>query len=138
MASQIGGISPQALGLSTYGVTPDAGTAPVGSSTVPTGSTSVGGATVTASQIREAVKSSNQVFSQTGSNVELAYDNKAQETVIKLVDTKSGQVLRQYPSKEVLAIAQALGEVQDQISSRNITTQSAGEVVKGILIRQQS
>jgi flagellar protein FlaG len=139
MASNIDGLALQNTGAATgYNVTPGSSTPPVGSTAVPQSSPSAGGVTVTAAQLQSAIASSNQVFSQTGSNVELSYDDKAQETVIKLVDTKSGDVLRQYPSKEVLAIAQALGEVQTQISNRDLSSQSAGEMVKGILIKQQS
>ena len=138
MASPINGVSAQAPSSAPVNSVADGGSGVAGvNGALPPGAAAGGTPVVTNGQVQQAVKAANNVFTATGSNVQLAYDSKAQETVIKLVDTKSGEVLRQYPSKEVLAIAQALGEVQQQMSSRDLTPQSAGEAVKGILIRQQ-
>ena len=54
-----------------------------------------------------------QDFTKTVANeLKFSIDDDSGQTVVKIVDTATDEVIRQIPSKEMLAIAQALGKIQ--------------------------
>ena len=61
-------------------------------------------------QLQSAVDSINQAMQQSNSSVQFTVSPGAKEPVVTMVDTGTGQVIRQLPSKEVIAIAQSIDQ----------------------------
>lgn len=59
-------------------------------------------------QVREAVGRINETVRSLVGQLEFSIDTDTQRTVVKVVDIRTKQVLRQFPSEEVLQIAKAL------------------------------
>jgi flagellar protein FlaG len=68
--------------------------------------------TPTLAQVTQAVNSINDAIKAMSQDVEFSVDADTDKTIIKLVDKKTKEVLRQIPSPEVLAIAKALDQAQ--------------------------
>lgn len=68
--------------------------------------------TPTDAQLKEAVDSINDAMKQNNSNVEFSIEKGSNKTVIKVVDSQTGQVISQFPSKAVLAISQMVTQSQ--------------------------
>lgn len=62
----------------------------------------------TAQNLKVAVDSVNQALRQSNQSLEISVDNDTKAAVVRLVDTQTGQLIRQMPSKEMLAIAQSI------------------------------
>jgi flagellar protein FlaG len=58
--------------------------------------------------VKQAVGDANRALSSRGTELNFRVDDKSGTLVVKLIDTSTKEVLRQYPSKEALAAAQAL------------------------------
>lgn len=58
---------------------------------------------IAADSINQALKHSNQ-------SLEISIDSVTKQSVFKLMDTQTGELIRQIPSKEMLAIAQSIDE----------------------------
>lgn len=59
--------------------------------------------------IKQALDRVNKVLESTSSNqFQFSIDKATGIDVIKLVDRQSGEIIRQFPSKEILAIAESL------------------------------
>jgi flagellar protein FlaG len=58
--------------------------------------------------VKQAVGDANRELMKRGTELNFQVDDKSGTLVVKLVDTSTKEVLRQYPSKEALAAAQAL------------------------------
>jgi flagellar protein FlaG len=63
-----------------------------------------------AADLRKAVEQANQQLDEKSSELSFQLDDDTGSVVVKLVDTKTKEVLRQIPSPEALAIAKALAE----------------------------
>lgn len=61
-------------------------------------------------QVKNAVEKVNEVVQKMahGSSVEFSVDKDTNSNVIKVIDTKTDEVIRQFPSEEVLNIAKVL------------------------------
>jgi len=66
----------------------------------------------TAAQVQNAVDSINKVMVRNNANVEFSIDKSTKQTVIKVVESKTGEVIRQFPSEEVMSIAREIDRVQ--------------------------
>lgn len=66
----------------------------------------------TAAQLKDAVDSLNEAMKQHNSNVEFSIDKDTRQTVIKVVESQTGQVIRQFPSEEILAVSRAIDQMQ--------------------------
>lgn len=75
----------------------------------------------TAAQVQSAVDTLNKAMKQINANVEFSIDEETKRTIIKVVESKTGEVVRQFPSEEILAISRAIDNMQ-----------------KGLLIKQQA
>lgn len=64
------------------------------------------------SQIRKAIEAANAALRQVTSDLEFARDEVTGQTVVRVIDSTSRQVIRQFPSEEMLAIARALDRFQ--------------------------
>jgi flagellar protein FlaG len=60
--------------------------------------------------LNKAVDAANDHLKQIDSELAFQLDQKTGIVVVKLIDRKTNEVLRQVPSKEALAIARALSE----------------------------
>lgn len=65
-----------------------------------------------ATQLQNVVDSINKAMKQSNKNLEFTVDDSTQKTVFKLKDTATGDVIRQYPTEDMLAISRAIGEIQ--------------------------
>ena len=63
-------------------------------------------------QVRQAVASISQALRQSNSNLEFSIDPGSQRVVVKVLDRETGDLIRQIPSREVLAIAESIGQYQ--------------------------
>ncbi|MFZ6644645.1 flagellar protein FlaG [Undibacterium sp. TJN25] len=64
-------------------------------------------------QVNEAVKSINTMLQSSFSqDLEFSFDSDADRAIVKVVDQKTGDVIRQMPSKEALEISKALDKLQ--------------------------
>lgn len=68
----------------------------------------------TPAQVQSAVDSMNKAMRQINSNLEFSIDHDTKKTVIKVVESQTGEVIRQYPSEEILAISRAIDQMQQQ------------------------
>lgn len=74
----------------------------------------------TSQQLQQAVQTINRKLSSSTS-LEFTIDKGTRQTVVKVMDKDSGEVIRQIPSDTALAIAESIGEFQ-----------------KGLLLRQEA
>jgi len=67
---------------------------------------------VDATELQRAVDAINKLLKPIASNIEFSIDQGSGRTLVKVVDTETNTVIRQTPSKEVLAIARELDKLQ--------------------------
>ncbi|MBM5570877.1 MULTISPECIES: flagellar protein FlaG [Deefgea] len=67
-----------------------------------------------ASQVEDAVKKINETIKMLnqGIGLEFGVDEDTNIRLVKLIDTQSKEILRQFPSEEVINIAKALDKLQ--------------------------
>ena len=63
-------------------------------------------------ELVDAVAISNNFLKTVTNAVEFSIDKDSGSTVVKVVDTATKEVIRQYPSEEMLQIAKALDKIQ--------------------------
>lgn len=63
-------------------------------------------------QLQEAVNAANDFVRPINNGLEFSLDKDSHEMVVKVVDKATKEVIRQFPSEEMLAIAQALDKIQ--------------------------
>ena len=76
--------------------------------------------TVPDAQLEDAVKAANKLLAPGNNSIQFSIDDDSGKTIVKLVDSQTNEVIRQFPSQQMLAIAKDL-------------TQS-----KGVLISEKS
>lgn len=76
--------------------------------------------TTSPDQVKKALEDINTAMQSLSSNLEFSLDEDSDQPIVKVVDSATGDVIRQIPSKEALEIAKALDKVQ------------------GLLLRQQA
>jgi flagellar protein FlaG len=62
--------------------------------------------------LKQRVDELNAAMKQHGSSVQFSIDDDSGRTIVKVVDTDTDTVLRQYPSKEMLAISKQIDKFQ--------------------------
>lgn len=63
-------------------------------------------------QVAQALKSINDVLQMRSPGLEFTVDSESDRTIVKVVDTKTQEVIRQMPSEEAIQIAKALDQLQ--------------------------
>lgn len=63
-------------------------------------------------ELKESVSKINKAIQSISRDVEFSVDEDTRMNVVKVVDAKTKEVIRQFPSEEVLAIAKALDKLQ--------------------------
>jgi flagellar protein FlaG len=66
----------------------------------------------TAAQLKDAVDNLNNAMKQIQSDLEFSIDKDTHRTIIKVVDSKTGDTIKQFPSEDALAIMRALDKMQ--------------------------
>jgi flagellar protein FlaG len=65
-----------------------------------------------AEQLKSVVDNANRTLKQSDSNLEFTIDTNTKKTIVKLVESSTGELIRQYPTKEMLEIARAIDQLQ--------------------------
>jgi flagellar protein FlaG len=65
-----------------------------------------------ATQLKQAVEDANAALKNISSELEFTADPSTGKTVVRVIDRSTQQVIRQFPSEEMLAIARAIDRVQ--------------------------
>ena len=65
-------------------------------------------------QLRNAAKTIDQAMQESNHSLEIEFsvDSDTKKTVVRVVNTKTGELVRQIPSKEILAIARSIDQFQ--------------------------
>lgn len=63
-------------------------------------------------QLKNVVDNINRALKQSNKNLEFSVDTDTKKQLVKLVDTETGDVIRQFPSEEALAISRAIDQFQ--------------------------
>jgi flagellar protein FlaG len=63
-------------------------------------------------ELESAVRELNQSMKANNSNLAFSVDPDTEQTVVSVMDSKTGEVIKQFPSKEAIAIAKAIGDIQ--------------------------
>lgn len=66
-------------------------------------------------ELQRAVESMNKAMRQINANLEFSIDSDARKTVIKVVESETGQIIRQFPTEEMLAITHAIDQAQKNL-----------------------
>jgi flagellar protein FlaG len=66
-------------------------------------------------QVKQALEQANNALKSISNNLEFSIDNSTGKTVVRVVDSSTQEVIRQYPSEEMLAIARALDRLQGML-----------------------
>lgn len=61
-------------------------------------------------QLQNAVNGINLAMRQLNQNLEFSVDTSTNKPVVKMVDTQTGDLIRQFPSEETLAIARSIDQ----------------------------
>jgi flagellar protein FlaG len=66
----------------------------------------------TAQQVQEAAKAVERVVQPKANALQFSVDQSTGQTVVRIVDGGTGDVIRQIPSEEILKIAQSIDQFQ--------------------------
>lgn len=66
-----------------------------------------------ATQLKSAVDNINQMLQQADKDVEFRVDDSTKKSVIKVVDSTTGDLIRQFPSEEGLSLTRAIDRIQN-------------------------
>jgi flagellar protein FlaG len=70
--------------------------------------------------VESAVKKVNHVIQASARDIEFTVDDSSGETVIKVIDRSTKELIRQIPSKEMLAIAQSIDRLQGLLVKQQV------------------
>jgi flagellar protein FlaG len=74
---------------------------------------------VTQAAVAAAVQSANAYIQEsTSSSLQFSLDQDSGRTIVKMVDTATEEVLRQFPSEEMLAISKSIDRMQGLLINR--------------------
>jgi len=70
-------------------------------------------------QLKQATDTINQVMQQSNQNLkfefEFSVDNDTKKPIVRVVDTKTGELIRQIPSEATLAVARSIDQFQKSL-----------------------
>ena len=66
-----------------------------------------------ATQLKSAVDNINQMLQQANKDVEFSVDDSTKKSIIKVVDSTTGDLIRQFPSEEGLSVTRAIDRIQN-------------------------
>ncbi len=97
-----------------------------GGAALPPGGKQVPSPAVDTAELSEKVTEINDIIRSIQRDLAFNIDEDSGKTVIRVIDSESGELIRQIPSEKVLAIATHLRDVQED-------TVSGGEIGQGLL-----
>ncbi len=62
-------------------------------------------------QLKAAVKAANDFIQPFNGNLQFSIDKESGTTIVKVIDTVTKEVIKQFPSEEMLAIAKGLDQM---------------------------
>jgi len=68
--------------------------------------------------IRSAVDNANTMMKRMNVGIEFSFDEEAGEMVIKVIDAETRDILRQFPSEEMMALSRAMERMQAALISQ--------------------
>lgn len=68
--------------------------------------------------VADAMKTISEFINMPVRTVNFTQDDGSEKTVIKIFDSESNELIRQFPSEEILSIAQRIIELQQDISQK--------------------
>jgi flagellar protein FlaG len=63
-------------------------------------------------QLKSVLDNINRTLRQSNRNLEFSIDETTKRNMVKVVDTETGDVIRQFPSEEALAISRSIDQFQ--------------------------
>lgn len=63
-------------------------------------------------QLQGVVDSINKALKQSNKNLEFSLDPESNRSIMRLVDSETGDVIRQFPSEDAIAISKAIDRMQ--------------------------
>lgn len=63
-------------------------------------------------QVKSAVENINRALKQSNQNLEFSVDESTNKQLFKLKDSETGDVIRQYPTEDMLAISRSIDQIQ--------------------------
>lgn len=66
----------------------------------------------TAAQLKDVLDGINKSLKQSNINLQFNIDTETKRPVIKLVDSETGETIRQFPTEDALAISRAIDRIQ--------------------------
>jgi len=76
--------------------------------------------TVDAEQVRRAAETINRQLEAAAQNLRFSVDDTTGKTVVRIVDTGTGDVIRQVPSEELLAISRSIDRLQGLLFDQEV------------------
>lgn len=73
---------------------------------------------VTPEAVAAAVQSANAYVQSVSTSIQFSLDQDSGRTVVKMIDTATDEVLRQFPSEEMLAISRSIDRMQGLLINR--------------------
>jgi|LakWasMet43_HOW7_FD_contig_123_3160_length_3820_multi_9_in_0_out_0_2 flagellar protein FlaG len=67
--------------------------------------------------VKKAAEQGNSILQATQRNLQIKVDDATKETVVKIVDSESGELVRQIPSEDMLAFIRRMQELQGEQGS---------------------
>lgn len=90
---------------------------------------------VPVAQLQSAVESTNKAMQASKRDLAFSIDSDTKQTIVKLMDSKTGDVIGQFPSHQMLEISKAIGLMQEQLQQASIT-KAPVQSTQGMLIKQ--
>lgn len=110
-----GSIMPSDAGVPRQSVTDVAKTTASATLEMPTKAVESTKQAVDPTQVKSAMEKINQTVRMMSSNLEFTQDAETGIDVVKVIDSENKQLIRQFPSEEVIAIARALDQLQGML-----------------------
>ncbi|MBT9591255.1 MAG: flagellar protein FlaG [Thiobacillus sp.] len=73
---------------------------------------------VTQEAVAAAIQSANAYAQSVSTSIQFSLDQDTGRTVVKMVDTATDEILRQFPSEEILAISKSIDRMQGLLINR--------------------
>jgi len=80
----------------------------------PTHGVALGTQQPSSEQLKNAIDVINRVMQQSNHSLEFSVDSDTKKPIVKLVDTETGELIRQFPSEEMLAISRSIDQFQQR------------------------
>lgn len=71
-------------------------------------------------QVKDAVAKVSQFVDAFSTSLQFTVDKESGKTVVKVIDQDTNQVVRQFPSEEMLAISHALTRIEGLLFSKKV------------------